>query len=32
MIKSIKDKPRSNCLEIDLTGPNGNAHCLLGTA
>jgi len=30
MIKSIKDKPRR--LEIDLTGPNGNAHCLLATA
>ncbi|HIL98954.1 MAG TPA: hypothetical protein EYG51_24080 [Pseudomonadales bacterium] len=33
MIKYIKDKPSGPTpIEIDLTGPNGNAHCLLGTA
>lgn len=30
MIKSIKDKP--NIIEIDLTGPQGNAYFLLGQA
>ena len=27
----IKDKPQSNGMEIDLTGPQGNAFFLLGT-
>ena len=31
-IKSIKEKPRSAPIEIDLTGPEGNAFCLLGIA
>jgi hypothetical protein len=31
MIKSIKDK-RKDKLEIDLTGPDGNAFFLMGTA
>jgi hypothetical protein len=30
MIKSIKEK--NQALEIDLTGPQGNAYFLLGTA
>jgi len=30
-IKSIEEK-RARKLEIDLTGPLGNAFCLLGTA
>ena len=33
MIKSIKDKPRGPTpIEIDLTGPDGNAFALLGYA
>ena len=28
----IKEKPKSNGIEIDLTGPQGNAFFLLGTA
>tara|TARA_B110000971_G_C19763509_1_gene387555 strand:+ start:139 stop:354 length:216 start_codon:yes stop_codon:yes gene_type:complete len=28
----IKQKPQSNGIEIDLTGPQGNAFFLLGTA
>lgn len=32
MIKSITEKPRAEKLEIDLTGPQGNAFFLLGTA
>ena len=28
----IKEKPQSNGIEIDLTGPHGNAFYLLGTA
>ena len=31
-IKSIKEKPRSATIEIDLTGPEGNAFYLLGLA
>jgi len=30
MIKSVKDKNQT--VEIDLTGPEGNAFCLLGYA
>jgi NAD(P)H-flavin reductase len=30
MIKSVKEK--NQALEIDLTGPQGNAYFLLGTA
>lgn len=29
---SIKNKVKSSALEIDLTGPQGNAFYLLGTA
>jgi hypothetical protein len=33
MIKSIKDRPRGPTpIEIDLTGPKGNAYYLLGLA
>jgi len=32
MIKSIKEKPRSKTIEVDLTGPQGNAFCLLKLA
>ena len=28
----IKEKPQSTGIEIDLTGPQGNAYFLLGTA
>ena len=28
----IKSKKKSSAIEIDLTGPNGNAFYLLGTA
>ncbi len=28
----IKQKPQTNGIEIDLTGPQGNAFFLLGTA
>lgn len=28
----IKEKPKSNGIEIDLTGPEGNAFFLLGMA
>ena len=32
MIRSIKEKPRTSPIEVDLTGPQGNAFCLLGLA
>ncbi len=32
MIKSIDDKPRSAPIEVDLTGPEGNAFYLLALA
>lgn len=32
MIKSIKDKPNSHLMEIDLTGPDGNVFYLMGVA
>jgi len=33
MIKSLKDRPRGPTpIEIDLTGPKGNAHYLLALA
>jgi hypothetical protein len=33
MIKSIRDRPRGPTpIEIDLTGPDGNAYYLLGLA
>jgi len=33
MIKSLKDRPRGPTpIEIDLTGPQGNAYCLLALA
>ncbi len=33
MIKSLKDRPRGPTpIEIDLTGPKGNAYYLLGLA
>ena len=33
MIKSLKDKPRGPTpIEVDLTGPQGNAYCLLALA
>ena len=32
MIRSIKAKPRTAPIEVDLTGPQGNAFCLLGLA
>jgi hypothetical protein len=28
----IKEKPKSNGIEIDLTGPQGNAFYILGVA
>ena len=28
----IKQKPQTNGIEIDLTGPQGNAYFLMGTA
>jgi len=28
----IKDKPTTNGMTIDLTGPQGNAYFLIGTA
>tara|TARA_R100000742_G_C4212764_1_gene38681 strand:+ start:303 stop:518 length:216 start_codon:yes stop_codon:yes gene_type:complete len=28
----IKKKPQTNGIEIDLTGPDGNAYFLMGTA
>ena len=31
VIKSIKDKPTAP-IEIDLTGPDGNAYALMGLA
>ena len=32
MIRSISEKPRTASIEIDLTGPQGNAYYLLGLA
>ena len=32
MIKSLKEMPRATKIEIDLTGPEGNAFYLLGLA
>ena len=33
MIRSIEEKPRGPTpIEIDLTGPEGNAYCLLALA
>ncbi len=32
MIKDINSKPVSKTIEIDLTGPDGNAYVLLGMA
>ena len=32
MIRSIDDKPRSAPIEVDLTGPEGNAFNLLALA
>jgi hypothetical protein len=29
---AIKTKQSTSTIEIDLTGPQGNAYCLLGTA
>ena len=31
-IKRKEDKPVSQCIEIDLTGPDGNAFVILGLA
>lgn len=31
-IKSINEKPRSGKIDIDLTGPDGNAFFLMGIA
>ena len=31
-IKSISKKPKSSKVEIDLTGPDGNAFVLIGLA
>lgn len=31
-IKSLSEKPRTDKIEIDLSGPQGNAFYLLGTA
>jgi len=31
-IKSIKEKEKPNKIEIDLTGPDGNAFVLIGIA
>ena len=30
MIKPINEKPVSKTIEIDLTGPDGNAYVLMG--
>jgi len=32
MIKTLKEMPRAERIEIDLTGPEGNAFYLLGLA
>lgn len=32
MIKSLSKRPNSGKVEIDLTGPQGNAYVLLGIA
>jgi hypothetical protein len=32
MIRSIKEKPRTSPIEVDLTGPEGNAYHLLALA
>ena len=32
MIRSIKEKPRTAPVEVDLTGPQGNAFYLLSLA
>lgn len=32
MIKSITQKPNAHLLELDLTGPDGNAFALCGHA
>jgi hypothetical protein len=32
MIKTLKEMPRAEKIEIDLTGPNGNAFYLIGLA
>ena len=32
MIKTLKEMPRAEKIEIDLTGPEGNAFYLLGLA
>lgn len=32
MIKSITEKPKTNLIEVDLTGPLGNAFALCGFA
>jgi len=32
MIKSIEQKPNAHLLELDLTGPSGNAFALCGHA
>lgn len=32
MIKSIKEKPLPKRIELDLTGPQGNAYFLLSAA
>jgi len=32
MIKKLSEMPRAKKIEIDLTGPHGNAYYLLGLA
>ncbi len=32
MIKTLKEMPRAEKIEIDLTGPEGNAFYLIGLA
>ena len=32
MIKNKKDKPKNKTIEIDLTGPDGNAYVLMAYA
>jgi hypothetical protein len=32
VIRSIKEKPRTSPIEVDLTGPQGNAFYLLSLA
>jgi len=32
MIKKLSEMPRAEKIEIDLTGPEGNAHYLIGLA